>query len=161
METKGVSAGTVVVVTSGVADGEADGADAVARGEAVAGAEVAGMTVGFIFEFFTVTIQTSFFPAVFAVIFAFPLRRALTTPFLETEAIFFLEDFQTTFFLVPFTFSFFVCPTLSDIFFALSRIFAFACVSAGITEGRRRLAASTTAVAFAHCCFFIEKPPIH
>ena len=150
METKGVSAGTVVVVTSGVADGEADGADAVARGEAVAGAEVAGMTVGF-----------SFFPAVFAVIFAFPLRRALTTPFLETEAIFFLEDFQTTFFLVPFTFSFFVCPTLSDIFFALSRIFAFACVSAGITEGRRRLAASTTAVAFAHCCFFIEKPPIH
>ena len=72
METKGVSAGTGVGVTSGVADGEADGADAVAGGEAVAGAEVAGAAVGFIFEFFTVTVQTSFFPAVFAVIFAFP-----------------------------------------------------------------------------------------
>ena len=66
---------------------------------------------------------------------------------------------RVIFFFVPVTFSFFFCPTYIESFFLLSRILAFACISAGAADGRSRLAVRRTAVAFAHCCFFIEKPP--
>lgn len=86
----------------------------------------AGLLEGFItLFFFTFTLQTSFFPATFAVILAVPFFFAFTFPFFDTEAIFFLLLFHFTFFFVPFTFKRAICPTYNVIFFLFNFNLAF------------------------------------
>ena len=69
----------------------------------------------------TVTLQTYFFLPTFAVILAVPSFFPVTTPFLETAATAFLEDFHLIFCFLetPFTFNLKVFPTSRLTFFAL------------------------------------------
>ena len=121
MDVKGVSSGVAVGVEIGVALGEAvtasdfDGVCGVWLGKALAGA--VGVLVTFGFGLVTRIVQYSFFFPTFAVILAVPFLIAFTTPFLETVAVFFFEDFQTTFFFVPFTFSFSVVRPEDSVFY--------------------------------------------
>ena len=75
--------------------------------------------------FTTLILQVSFFLPTLAVMVVLPVFFAVTTPFFETVATFFLLLFQVTFFFVFFTFSFNLLPTFNVALVLLSLTFFF------------------------------------